>query len=335
MMFDLCLFDLDQTLVDTEDMKELREAGRNRSDSAYVTALQKAIAAKSDRQIYSFADLAALRKTFPKMRWGVFTRAPRSYAKEVLSVTYPKFKWDVVVAYEDTKRTKPYGDGIHNAMNELDIKDPSKVVVVGDGDVDVCAAYHAGCVTILDVQRWPRNHTSENWRALGHMPDAIVESSAQLTQALASYEGFLPELERRLSKAKSMLGSPRFDRVNKFIPKDAGGDRTAFPIHAAGRSFAGYASLKLRRQWHELTASIKAQKEAKIFPDEWLDAARLFIRSHYAPATWLGGQVHVTVIPQRPGRLPRMEMFLKQLEARCTAEPLGKLTLLFHPRLLA
>ncbi|WP_186073124.1 HAD hydrolase-like protein [Burkholderia gladioli] len=334
-MFEVCLFDLDQTLVETEDMKELRESGKNKDDAAYKKQVKESFLAKVDRLIYSEELLLEIRKKFPDLKLGVFTRSPRSYAKAILKAAYPAIQWDVIVAYEDVEHTKPYGEGIDKAMFSFGYKYISRVILVGDGDVDIRAAYNAGCVVTLDKTSWKGKYTPDNWHALGHIPDAVIDSPEELLGVLENYQAYLPELERLLSKTDKRVGDARFDRVNKFIPKDAGGDSTAFPIFSCGRSFAGYKSLEWRKKWHELTQSIHDQKEADEFPEEWIQAVRTFISTHFTTLLF-GGEIIISVVPHRPGRTPRLEAFLGQLEASYEKKPLkGKAKLSFVPDLLA
>jgi len=315
-MFEVCLFDLDQTLVETEDMKTLRESGKNRLDDAYAAQVIGALKAKDkkERLIYSESLLLSIRKQFPSLKLGVFTRSPRGYADAILKTAYPSIVWDVVVAYEDVEHTKPYGDGIDKAMWSFGYEDISKVVLVGDGDADIRSAYNAGCVVILDKTSWSEQYTNDNWNSLGHIPDVVIEEPEQIIDVLRDYSPYLPELERLLSDSEGRAGAARFDRVNKFIPRGAGGDKTAFPIFSCGRSFSGYKSLEWRKSWHKLTRSIHAQKDADVFPDEWVASVRTFISRTYPPFIFNGNLI-VTVIPHRPGRKPRLEAFLAQLES--------------------
>lgn len=335
-MFEVCLFDLDQTLIDTEDMRDLREGGKGRNDATYIEQVEKAFNSKDNRLIYSEELLARIRATHPGLKIGVFTRSPRSYAEAVLRLAFPSMKWDTIVAFEDVKKTKPYGDGIDKAMWSFGYKYISNVILVGDGDVDIRAAYHAGCVVTLDKSSWCNKYTSDNWRALSHIPDAIIDSPEELLDVLNSAEDFLPELERLLSRTERRASkSPRFDKINKFIPREVGGDSTAFPVYASGRSFSGYKSLEWRRKWHGLSKSIHDQKDAQDFPVEWVEAVKIFIRSHY-PLMLMRGKLAITVIPHRPGRTPRLEAFLAQLAAsydRDKKKPM--MELIFVPDLLA
>lgn len=269
------------------------------------------------------------------MKFGVFTRSPRSYAKTVLALAYPKMDWDVIVAYEDVGRTKPFGDGIDKAMFSFGYKNISRVALIGDEDVDVRSAYHAGCVMILDQSSWPYSYTWDNWRAIERMPDVLIRSPESLKAVLENYQPCLPDLERRLVGADEDGGRPRFDRINKFKPKEVGGGKRPTAIYACGRSFAGYKSLEWRRNWHRLTKSIQDHKEADEFPAEWIESVRAFISHHFAPAI-RAAKILVTVIPHRPGRKPRLESFLAQLGASYISAPVGRRSSIsFEAELLA
>ncbi len=332
LVFDVCLFDLDQTLICSNDMTEVRESGKNRTDTEYVKLVQKAYGKAPERHIYSEKLLQDIRVKFPKIKIGVFTRSPRSYAQTVLQLAYPEFVWDVIIAYEDVKKTKPFGDGIDKAMFGFGLKYINRVVLIGDGDADIRSAYHAGSVVVLDKSSWENKLVRDNWKSLEHMPDAVIDSPSEIMAVLENYECFLPDLERRLSGQK---GPSRFDRVNKFIPKEIGGGTTPYAIYACGRSFSNYDSLKWRRKWHNLSENIQQHKESDSFPDEWVETVRSFISAHYHPKFYTANLL-VTVVPHRPGRKPRLEAFLRQLAASYGDAPLGpKSTISFCEDLLA
>ena len=335
-MFELCMFDLDDTLVRTEDLKDAREACKNSVDPVRLKAVRDGLAGKADRHIYSLDLLKQIRAKHPELKLGIFTRSPRSYTDTVLKWAYPGFAWDIVVAYEDVKSTKPNGEGLRLAMDKLDIDYLNRVVMVGDSDVDVRAAYNCGCVVALDKTAWPFKWPTDHWNAIGHLPDAVIDSPEKVLDVLAEPDKFLPELERRLAEASKPAGGPRFDKINHFIPRTVSQDR-AYPIHVCGRSFAHYGSLSERRKWHELTASIEKHKEADEFPDEWIESIRSFTSSHYGMRFFArrDAKVHVTVIPHRPGRRPRLESLLAQLEKSLAESPLKKGVVEVVPDLLA
>lgn len=311
-MFELCLFDLDDTLVRTSDLDEVRRAGKNDDSEGYRTRLAGELGRIAPRLIYSEGLLDEIRAANPGMRLGVFTRSPRSYARLVLQTAYPNTKWDVVVAFEDVERTKPFGYGVHAAMKQLKITDPARVVLVGDNDVDVCAAYHAGSAIVVDKSAWPYTNTRDHWAALGHVPDAFITRPRDLLDVLAVPDRHLPELERLLAGAPAGP-TARFDEIGHFKPWGFEEPRGPVRISVCGRSFSNHKSLARRRAGHALTASIEDNKESTEFPQEWVDAVLAFAHKRYPLLLWTGKLV-ITVIPHRPGREPRLENFLGQLE---------------------
>jgi len=310
-VFDLCLFDLDDTLVRTSDLDEVRRAGKNDNSAGYLARLTSELGKVAPRLIYSESLLDEIRAANPGMRLGVFTRSPRSYASLVLEKAYPNTQWDVLIAYEDVQWTKPKGHGVHAAMKQLKISDPARVVLVGDNDVDVCAAYHAGCAIVVDRSAWPYTNTRDHWDALGHVPDAFINKPRDLLDVLESPERHLPELERLLAGAPAGP-TVRFDEIGHFKPWGFEAPRGPVRISVCGRSFSNHKSVGWRRKGHALTAAIEDNKESTEFPDEWVEAVLTFAKKRYPLLLWTGTLV-ITVIPHRPGREPRLEHFLKQL----------------------
>lgn len=333
-MFKVSLFDLDDTLVRTEDLKDVREACKDNADAKNLKAVRVGLAGRQGRHIYTSDMLRKIRKSYPKLKLGVFSRSPRSYVDTVLAWAYPDFDWDIVVAYEDVGRTKPHGDGIDLAMDSFGVRQLDEVMLVGDIDVDVRAAYNCGCVAILDRSSWPARKRSEHWRALEHVPDALIDTPEEFLSVVARPDTYLPELERLLAGETGRAASVRFDRINHFVPRAIGGDNKAFPVYVCGRSFTQYESLKYRRQWHNLTQSIEDHKDADKFSKSWIDAIRYFILDQYH-AFFGPANLFVTVVPHRPGRKDRLETLLTQLKESITQKPIKNYNISVVPDLLA
>lgn len=333
-MYKICLFDLDDTLIRTEDLKDDREACANNRDSKNLAQIKSQLT-DSDRVIYKREILDQIRIDFPGLKLGVFTRSPRSYTELLLDWAYPGFEWDIIVAYEDVRKRKPHGDGIDAAIAAFGVKYLNEVMMVGDVDIDIRSAYNCGCLVTLDKGAWPNKRTPNHWRALELIPDAIIDSPEELLKVLEDPDSFLPELEHSLieGSARRALSSCRFDKINHFIAKAAGGTTQAYPIYVAGRSFSNYASLEHRRKWHELTESIANHKEADQFPEAWVETVRTFIAKEFVPLFGTR-QIVVSVIPHRPGRTPRLENFLVQLKASIADNPISRRTVLIEPELL-
>ncbi|MEZ2739704.1 HAD-IA family hydrolase [Comamonas jiangduensis] len=317
-MVDLCLFDLDNTLVKTDDLKNIREACKNNANPIRLLALKQLVRRNPFRRIYASGFLRDIQENFPGIKLGVFTRAPRSYTDTVLTCAYPGFDWDVVVANEDIPRTKPHGDGVHLAMEKLGIQRTERVLLIGDSDVDVKAAYNAGCLVAVDKQSWPQKPLSEHWRALELMPDAVIARQHEVLELLGDHRPFLPNLERLLEGGSDRKGY-RYLKAGYFVPREVEENCERYTINLAGRSFSKHAAVELRREDSVLSASIEDNKQSTEFPLEWIEAVRNYIDRALTSFC----DTVVTVIPHRPGREPRLEMLLKQLAISLETDPLG------------
>jgi len=319
-MFDLCLFDLDNTLLRTDDLEDIRTRGvEQQSSPAYKTELLRRIGDPVNRFIYTPAHLTALRARWPQMKFALFTRSPEAYAVTLDGVAYPDFNWDTGVVYETVPRGchKPNGWGIRECMRQCGIVDPRRVVMVGDEAVDVKSAYHAGCWAVLDKASWPRGNWDgrKHWGALELVPDAVIGGPDELYAVLADIEAYAPHLEWEFNGSQDSSHQSRFSSVNHFYPREVGEpDRAKEEIHSAGRHFSDYESLDSRRIWHALTHNIHMHKEAQVFPVQWCNTVYSFVRKRFPYLRLSNQSVTIAAIPQRPLRLPRMQYFVAQLQ---------------------
>ncbi|WP_296280500.1 HAD-IA family hydrolase [Pseudoxanthomonas sp.] len=336
-MIRLCLFDLDQTLVDTSDMQELREAGKHRTDNAYPQEVRTAFLSRQ-RNLIDEVTLLALTLNNAGLKIGVFTRSPRRYVDVVLAEAYVLIQWDAVIAYEDVQNRKPNAEGIYRAMQAVGMNDTSAlphVLMVGDSDVDIRAAYHAGCYAALFKQGWPQTYEKTHWRSMGLLPDSILDDQSELQACIANPTPALPDLECLL-EGEQAIATPRYDEIGKFFPDE----RTRHVVSTAGRSFADYRSLDQRRAWHRLSQSIQQHKESVQFPNEWIQTVQRFIANHYRMIAGFpigpGPELVITCIPPRPDRVHRLGYFVNQLAASYGNAPLvNRLRLTFDHGLLA
>ena len=327
-MLELCLFDLDNTLVKTDDLKEVREASKNNCDPDHLAHLNAAIRLYPQRRIYEHLFLQELRARFPQLKLGVFTRAPRSYAKEVLEWAYPNFDWDVIVAYEDVSPTKPYGNGVHKAMEALGVEYLNKVALIGDSDSDVKAAYNAGCLAAVDKRSWPSHMLPEHWKARDLIPDGIIESPQDVLDFIQDHLPFLPNLERLLEGGAPQRGR-RYEKVGYW----AVADTRRYAISVAGRCISNHRSVQFLREGHALSESIERNKESTTFPQAWLETIRNFIQITFC-TIFRQTEVVVTVVPHRPSRQPRLELLLNQLAEYLAINPINRVTVTCVPNLL-
>lgn len=320
-MIDLCLFDFDNTLVMTDDLKDIRERGRNQdSDRSYRTELESLIGDIASRLIYTEEDLQKLRAQNPDTKFALFTLAPLAYLEVIDNLVYPNFHWDTVIFYESIteNRYKPNGFGIEMTMERFGLLDPSRVAMVGDSIKDIESAYNAGCYAVLDQTSWPEIKTERHWSAIKLIPDLTVKSKSQLSEFLRDPSSFLPALESLLDKNCSQtenfdLRNLRFDSTYYFAPHENIDFNRRVEIHCAGRLFTNYKSLEARRIWHNLTESIHKQKDIERFEISWLYVILGFIENQYKALHLRKRPLIVSTIPDRSGRIPRQRALIEQL----------------------
>jgi beta-phosphoglucomutase-like phosphatase (HAD superfamily) len=330
-MFDLCLFDLDDTLLRTSDLSDIRPQGVGKQDDgAYATELLRRFGDPVQRYIYTPERLASLKTRWPEMKFGIFTRAPWAYVKPIVDLAYPDFDWDTCVVYETVPKGhhKPNGWGIRDCMSRLEIEDPQRVVMVGDETVDVKAAYNAGCYVVLDKASWAHGQWDgrRHFAALELIPDAVISGPTELADVISDIGAYAPKLEWEFNGSQDHRHQPRFSAVNHFYPACVGeADKAREEIHSAGRHFSDYDSLDNRRAWHTLTHSIHQNKDCQVFPVEWCAAVYAFVQKSNPFMALVNQTVTVAAIPARPDRLPRMQHFIAQLhnDFRCRP-PIGR-----------
>lgn len=323
--FSLCLFDLDDTLVRSSDLSDLREEGLRNHTENYRQAVRHHFA-DGQRTLISQERLYGLFILFPHLRFGIVSKAPRFWVQTVAEVCWPDFQWDVVIGNEDVFRVKPSPEGLIRAAQQLDIS-VDNTLYVGDSEDDIRAAYAAGMYAVLLTktwQPWP-NLSKENWRAANLFADAVIKKAESLTAVLEHPNRRLPTLEQYLAEEEADL---RFLRCNKFPPYGYTLDHTPIQVYGLGRYFSAANSLLDKRRCHLLTQSILENKESTTFPAAWVKAVAAFVNHK----TNSDAEVVLTTIPARPGRVDRMACFLRQIEQ--TASFAGNRPIRFVPNLL-
>lgn len=322
MHFQLLLFDLDNTLIRTDDLVgDFRGVGNTGPrPPAYVDSLRQRAQADPLRVVYSAQYLAELRAKYPNLKFGVFTRSPRVYTSTLLSLFYPNFQWDAVVTFEDVQHTKPDPEGIYVAAKQVGVTDPGNVVLVGDGKVDILAAYRAGIWAVADRSTWPFHNIFDNYQVKERLPDVLIDEPAELIDFLENPTNGWPLLEQ-WSYWKTDLPPHALKRIEQINHFDRSGDSKSWvKIAVLGRRFRNDDLLEERRKWHPVSHEIENLKDATVFPAYWISALRSYILSHWQMR--LGVAFIVSVIPAKPGRTPRLEHLLMQLAQSHQAAPI-------------
>ena len=89
---------------------------------------------------------------------GVVTNKHTPNALKTLEITHMENLFDVMIGYNQVDNPKPAGDGILKAIELTGINDKSKVIYVGDNNIDYYTALNAGVDSM--ILNWgPRAHT--------------------------------------------------------------------------------------------------------------------------------------------------------------------------------
>ncbi|QXW44855.1 HAD hydrolase-like protein [Pseudomonas amygdali] len=330
-MFELVIFDLDNTLALTDDLEVFRGASNlGNKDQAYKSRLITEIK-KKNRRLLSSDFFDDLKDSIPNLKLAVFTKSPRTYACTVLNEVYSDVDWESIVAFEDVKNTKPAPDGIFLAAKACGVTNRESVVIVGDDLGDVEAAYHAGVrVVLAELHGAPPNYEAKK-----RIPDASVVKQKTLIEAILDIGQKLPVLERLVEGVQAdnkFFG--RVCRAGHFPPRAVEETKLPLQVISLGRLFTEHKSIRQRREWHKLTNEIVKFKSTDNFPIEWAECIRDTIdeqaRSHRmkegAKNSLKKYKVVITTAPSKKNRPPRMENFLKLIGSVLEELPLSNST---------
>ena len=128
------LFDLDQTLVITSSLEQLRQ---RRAWSEVYKSFDKTQLPPGTRVF--------INKVGKLGQLGVVTTSPRPYAQKL--VAYHRLDIPIIVAYHDVIRKKPHPECILKASEEIGIP-PKQCIYVGDRIEDLVCTSEAGAIPI-------------------------------------------------------------------------------------------------------------------------------------------------------------------------------------------
>lgn len=128
------IFDLDDTIINTSEIKKLRKKPWNDCYSHIPTKTY----AIFDESLHDF-----LKDMNQKV--GIVTNSPRPYAERVLK--HHNFKYHNLVAYHDVKKRKPHPEPFYKCADLLGVE-TKNIISVGDHTNDIIASKEAGMKTI-------------------------------------------------------------------------------------------------------------------------------------------------------------------------------------------
>ena len=129
-MIKAIITDLDNTLIDTSSLEEIRE---NRKWASVKDNLNSC---------HIFSDVVDLIHSAKSIgiKIAVFTNSPSHYAKKLLS--HFEIPYDCLVTYHDVNRHKPAPDGVLKILEELNVSS-DQAIYLGDNDLDKQSAFNA------------------------------------------------------------------------------------------------------------------------------------------------------------------------------------------------
>ena len=169
-MIEGVIFDLDDTIVNTKNLKHLR---RNNWPECYRQMPYLTEPIISNDVLKTMRDQGLL--------IGIVTNSPRKYAEMVLNCH--AIPYDSLVAYHDTSKKKPFPDSMIKCANNLKIK-PQNCINIGDNISDIEAGKRANmfCVGVT----WGESSKNE---LISKGCDTIFNTAEALEQYLLNIKG--------------------------------------------------------------------------------------------------------------------------------------------------
>ncbi len=161
------IFDLDQTLIDSQHIEHLR---RSRQWTIVYQKIPSRLAYDGVNEIPSIL------RSDRDVKLAIVSSSPSSYVKRV--VQHFGWSFDVIVCYHDTTKHKPHPEPLIEAANRLKI-DVRDCWAVGDDSKDIIAAKALGMYAV--AARWGSLDKESLKRA---KPDAIFETVASFHKAI-------------------------------------------------------------------------------------------------------------------------------------------------------
>lgn len=129
------IFDLDQTLIDSQSLENLRRTGQ-------WTEVYRGIPG-----IQPFQGIEELICDLEKrsILFGIVTSSPASYCNRIIKHLGWKFSFNV--CYHDTQRRKPHPEPIELAIQKLQVPQ-NAIISIGDDSRDIVASKKAGVLTV-------------------------------------------------------------------------------------------------------------------------------------------------------------------------------------------
>ncbi|MBJ9085830.1 HAD family hydrolase [Citrobacter freundii] len=301
------LFDLDNTLVNTNSLMEYREGPKvNRLTKDELSTTKLYPKTKTVLELLNNSNVLM----------GVVTNSPKQYALDVLNYHGISEYFKTIVTYNDVgpSGVKPSSQGINLALSNLGLTNKNNVVFIGDDAKDINASYAAGIKPITPA--W----ASKDF--IGQMPAAMISTKC-LGEEIENFN-HIDLIADRCANFNS------FDIDKKwlfFIPMDKDGNigavkKNEINFICLGRYFSQKNTLTAKiHEKHTLSKEIyRKELEPKyVAPEYWVDLLSYFIDK--MPAYFFDENSIfdiITVIPAKKGKNKRLENLLTRLSRHST-----------------
>ncbi|MBW3116641.1 MULTISPECIES: HAD-IA family hydrolase [Providencia] len=299
------LFDLDNTLVNTNSLQEYRES----TNKLPLTNEQL-----STTKLYPKTKTILEKLKEENITLGIVTNSPRKYALDVLTHHDIKDFFKTIVTYNDVGHDgiKPSPKGINIALSNLGLSNNNNILFIGDDAKDINASYAAGVKPLAPA--WASKEF------IGQMPAAMISTQC-LTEELNNYN-HIDLIADRCANFNT------FEIDKKwlfFIPMNKEGKigaikKNEIDFICLGRYFSQKNTLtkKLHEQ-HTLSKEIykKETDPTYVVPEYWVELLSFFIEK--TPDYLFENNKKfdiVTVIPAKKGNNKRLENLLTRLNRR-------------------
>lgn len=225
------IFDFDNTLIFTDDLKDYRDHLQERcfnkdADSSIYdynfNYLLKKLFYNKKRIIYDEEYLLALKHQFVGSIFIVCTASYKEYCTFFLQKAYPNFAFNYILAHQQDASSKLNPKPILDILSQHNISDMSKVFMIGDSIIDALCANNIGCQFIFDMSSYLLNFINDTEhnklfirdkiQTLMCMSDIVLPLYIELKNVIVSYKEHLPILEAliALSCDVEAIKQPRF-----------------------------------------------------------------------------------------------------------------------------
>jgi phosphoglycolate phosphatase-like HAD superfamily hydrolase len=299
---DAILFDLDNTLINTQALKNYRENSLRGDFTQGLLDLTK-IYPKTRSILDSLAQ-----RNIPL---GVVTNSPKRYALKLLEHYDLTNYFKVIITYDDVKNggAKPSPIGINLALAQLGLSSKNNILFIGDEENDVNASYAAGVKPIAPA--WASKEF------IGQVPAAMLSTSLLLSE--------IQKFSNINLIADRCANENSFEIEKKqlyFIPMTIDGQIGAIKkddidIICLGRYFSQGSELTARiHDMHPLSKEIykKELSNTYVIPEYWVRLLNHFVEK--TPAYIFNNTSDfniVTVIPSKKSKNPRLENMLNRI----------------------